>query len=152
MATKFKVKYRDRNRLAAVLRRKIRQLGLVDTGSLVDSIRISFEQEKPFSSDRVPRRNELILKLTINTMYYYLFLDEGATLNNGGVIGAFNITEDFLDDPVTQEIFQQVGEDFIRFVQDKTGKVLQIPNPTIQVWMNPIGAEGTKWNEEIQLR
>ena len=64
---KFKVKYATRNKLARSLQKEIRALGLIDEGTLYDSIKIS-----AVSGEVI---NELMI--TINAMYYYLFLDEG---------------------------------------------------------------------------
>lgn len=148
--SKFKVKYRDRNRLAASLRKVLRRMGLVDTNALIDSVRISFEQEKGFTGG-VPRRSDLKLRLTINSMYYYLFLDEGASLWNGGVIAPMDITEEWLGDSSTREVLEKVARDFIVYTHEQTGRILQLPSPTIEVWLNPIGGSG-EWSEPVQLR
>jgi hypothetical protein len=147
---RFKVTYKNRNRLASVIRRLIRQKGLVQTHSLVDSIRISFEQENDMGA--VVRRSDVKLRLTINAMYYYLFLDEGATLWNDGIIPAYDITTDFLNDSVTQEVFAEVGKDFILFIYQQTDKILQIPKPTINVWFKPIGGEDAGYVDEVQIQ
>jgi hypothetical protein len=146
---RFKVTYKNRNRLASVIRRLIRQKGLVETQSLVDSIRISFEQENDMGA--VVRRSDVKLRLTINAMYYYLFLDEGASLWNGGVIPPYDITSEFLSDGVTKEVFAEVAKDFVLFIYQQTDKILQIPNPTIEVWLKPIGGEMYGYGEEVPL-
>ena len=63
MAKTFKVKYPTRNKLARSLQKEIRSLGLVDEGTLYDSIKISAMTGS--------KLNEI--NLTINAMYYYLF-------------------------------------------------------------------------------
>ena len=88
MAT-FKVKYATRNKLAKALQQEVRSLGLVDTGALYDSIRIS-----AMTGDEFNR-----IDITVNALYYYFFLDEGTIY-----IDAFNITDAWLASSKVQNI------------------------------------------------
>ena len=85
MAT-FKVNYATRNKLAKALQKEIRSLGLIDTGALYDSIRIS-----AMTGDELNKVN-----ITINAMYYYLFLDEGTKRDGEIMIAPQKITEKWL--------------------------------------------------------
>jgi hypothetical protein len=76
MAT-FKVKYATRNKLARALQMEIKKLGLIDYGTMYDSVRIS-----AMTGTELNR-----IDITVSVMYYYFFLDEGTIY-----IDAFDIT------------------------------------------------------------
>ena len=97
MAT-FKVKYATRNKLAKALQQEIRSLGLVDTGALYDSIRIS-----AMTGDEFNR-----IDITVNALYYYFFLDEGTVY-----IDAFNITDAWLASSRVQSIISEIVQEYI---------------------------------------
>ena len=124
MAT-FKVKYATRNKLARSLQREIRSLGLIDTSALYDSIRISAMTGS--------RLNEI--DLTINAMYYYLFLDEGTV--NG--IPPYSITDSWLRRSEVQQILQEVAAEYIQW-QFETYPLLEMAkilnNPRINIKFN----------------
>lgn len=96
----FKVKYATRNKLAKSLQREIQTLGLVDTRSLYDSVRVS-----AVGSDQLNQIN-----ITINAVYYYFFLDDG-TVN----MPAFNITDNWLSKGDTKSILSEIVQQFIEW-------------------------------------
>lgn len=103
MAT-FKVKYATRNKLAKALQQEIRSLGLVDTGALYDSIRIS-----AMTGDEFNR-----IDITVNALYYYFFLDEGTVY-----IDAFNITDAWLASSRVQNIISEIVQEYIAWQFEK---------------------------------
>ena len=98
MAT-FKVKYSTRNKLAKSLQKEIRDLGLIDFGTLYDSIRIS-----AMTGDELNKIN-----ITINAMFYYLFLDEGTSRG----IEPYSITDKWLRRGDVKDILAEVTQDYI---------------------------------------
>lgn len=98
MAT-FKVKYSTRNKLAKSLQKEIRDLGLIDFGTLYDSIRIS-----AMTGDELNKIN-----ITINAMFYYLFLDEGTSRG----IEPYSITDKWLKRGDVKDILAEVTQDYI---------------------------------------
>jgi len=128
----FKVKYATRNKLAKSLQKEIRSLGLVDTGALYDSVRISTVSS--------PKLN--IIDITINAMYYYLFLDEGTV--NG--IPPYSITDSWLRRSDVKQIISEIVNEFIKWQLVEyplldMAKILN--NPTVNIMFNwiddPIG-------------
>ena len=103
MAT-FKVKYATRNKLAKALQQEVRSLGLVDTGALYDSIRIS-----AMTGDEFNR-----IDITVNALYYYFFLDEGTVY-----IDAFNITDAWLASSRVQNIISEIVQEYIQWQFEK---------------------------------
>jgi hypothetical protein len=125
MAKGFKVKYPTRNKLARSLQKEIRALGLIDTGALYDSIRIS-----AVSGDTI---NELMI--TINAMYYYLFLDEGTSRG----IPPYSITDKWLQRPETEAIIGEIVGEYIAY-QFEVYPLLDLApilnNPKVQIQFN----------------
>lgn len=125
MAKTFKVKYATRNKLARSLQKEIRLLGLIDEGTLYDSIRIS-----AVSGDTI---NELMI--TINAMYYYLFLDEGTSRG----IPPYSITDKWLQRSDTQSIIGEIVGEYIAY-QFEVYPLLDLApilnNPKVQIQFN----------------
>jgi hypothetical protein len=125
MAKGFKVKYPTRNKLARSLQKEIRALGLIDTGALYDSIRIS-----AVSGDTI---NELMI--TINAMYYYLFLDEGTSRG----IPPYSITDKWLQRSDTQAIIGEIVAEYIAY-QFEVYPLLDLApilnNPKVEIQFN----------------
>lgn len=128
----FKVKYATRNKLAKSLQREIRSLGLIDTGALYDSVRISTVSS--------PKLN--VIDITINAMYYYLFLDEGTV--NG--IPPYSITDSWLRRSEVKQILSEIVKEFIQWQLVEyplldMAKILNNPKVNIQFnWIDdPIG-------------
>jgi hypothetical protein len=124
MAT-FKVKYSTRNKLAKSLQKEIRDLGLIDLGTLYDSIRIS-----AMTGDELNKIN-----ITINAMYYYLFLDEGTSRG----IEPYSITDKWLQRGDVRDILAEVTQDYIAWQFEKyplleMAKLLN--NPIVSIKFN----------------
>jgi hypothetical protein len=103
MAT-FKVKYATRNKLARALQMEIKKLGLIDYGTMYDSVRIS-----AMTGTELNR-----IDITVSVMYYYFFLDEGTIY-----IDAFDITDRWLDSPIVQGIIGEIVQDYIQWQFEK---------------------------------
>jgi len=99
----FYVKYPTRRRMAAILKRIIMSKGLYQEGTLVDSVRIN-ARVTGFAK----------LEIDIIAMYYFIFLNNGAYLWNGGVIPPYDIVSEFTDrmssEGLTTEIYSQYTE------------------------------------------
>jgi len=122
MAT-FKVKYATRNKLARSLQQEIRSLGLVDTGALYESVRIS-----AMTGDELNTIN-----MTINAMFYYLFLDEGTSRG----IPPYSITDNWLRRSDVQAILTEVTQEYIAWQFEKyplleMARILNNPKISIQ--------------------
>lgn len=139
---KFKVKYATRNRLAKALQREVKQLGLIDTGALYDSIRVS-----AMTGDKL---NEL--NVTVNALYYYLFQDKGADLWNGGFITPQDITKQWVNSASVQQIFGEILGEYVAW-QFENYPLLQMAtilnNPQIKIGFNLYGDPSGKWNLKI---
>jgi hypothetical protein len=124
MAT-FKVKYATRNKLARSLQKEIRDLGLIDFGTLYDSIRIS-----AMTGDELNKIN-----ITINAMFYYLFLDEGTSRG----IQPYSITDKWLQRGDVKDILAEVTQEYIAWQFEKypileMAKILN--NPMVSIKFN----------------
>ena len=124
MAT-FKVKYATRNKLARSLQKEIRDLGLIDFGTLYDSIRIS-----AMTGDELNKIN-----LPINAMFYYLFLDEGTSRG----IPPYSITDKWLQRGDVKDILAEVTQEYIAWQFEKypileMAKILN--NPMVSIKFN----------------
>lgn len=124
MAT-FKVKYATRNKLARSLQKEIKDLGLIDFGTLYDSIRIS-----AMTGDELNKIN-----ITINAMFYYLFLDEGTSRG----IEPYSITDKWLKRGDVKDILAEVTQEYIAWQFEKypileMAKILN--NPVVSIKFN----------------
>jgi len=99
----FNVLYPTRRRMANILKRILRNDIVDGEGTLVESIRINakitgFEK----------------LEIQIVAMYYFIFLNNGAFLWNGGVITprdyVAQFTEELSNEGITAEIYSQYTE------------------------------------------
>lgn len=99
----FNVLYPTRRKMAALLKRIIMSKGLIQEGTLVDSVRINA---------RITGFGKL--EIDIIAMYYFIFLNNGAFLWNGGVIPPYDIVSEFTDrmssEGLTTEIYSQYTE------------------------------------------
>jgi hypothetical protein len=130
MAT-FKVKYATRNKLAKALQQEIRALGLVDTGALYDSVRIS-----AMTGDELNRIN-----ITVNVLYYYFFLDEGTIY-----IAPQNITDKWLASSRVQSIISEVVQEYISWQFEKY-PLLEMA----KILNNPKAFVNFNWIDEQEL-
>jgi hypothetical protein len=121
----FKVKYATRNKLARSLQQEIRALGLIDTGALYDSVRIS-----AVWGDKLN-----VITMTINAMFYYLFLDEGTSRG----IPPYSITDSWLRRSDVQQILAEITQEYIEW-QFKQYPLLEMAkilnNPKVSIEFN----------------
>jgi hypothetical protein len=96
----FNVLYPTRRKMANVLKKIILREGLIDYGTLYESVRINA---------KVPALGNL--EIQIIAMYYFGFLNNGANLWNGGVIEPFllcaQLTTELDNQGITNEIYAQ---------------------------------------------
>jgi hypothetical protein len=132
MAKGFKVKYPTRNKLARSLQKEIKDLGLIQEWTLYDSIKISAVSGEVL--------NELLI--TINAMYYYLFLDEGTSRG----IPPYSITDKWLQRSDTQAIIGEIVNEYIQW-QFQTYPLLDLApilnNPKVEIQFNWIDSPYT---------
>jgi hypothetical protein len=99
----FMVKYPTRRKMAALLKSIILANGLFQEGTLFDSIRINA---------KVPALGNI--EIEIIAMYYFMYLNNGATLWNGGVIEPYDLVRQFTKEldaaGLTSEIYAQYTE------------------------------------------
>ncbi len=99
----FNVKYPTRRRMANILKRILRNDIVQNNGTLVESIRIN-AKVTGFGS----------LEIEIVAMYYFIFLNNGAFLWNGGVITPRDyvntFTRELSNAGITNEIYGQYVE------------------------------------------
>jgi hypothetical protein len=119
----FKVKYATRNKLARSLQQEIRSLGLVDTGALYESVRISAMTGTELN----------VINMTINALFYYLFLDEGTSRG----IPPYSITDNWLRRNDVQQILAEITQEYIAWQFEKyplleMAKILNNPKVSIQ--------------------
>ena len=99
----FNVKYPTRRRMANILKRILRNDIVQNNGTLVESIRIN-AKVTGFGS----------LEIEIVAMYYFIFLNNGAFLWNGGVITPRDYVNTFTRElaaaGITNEIYAQYVE------------------------------------------
>ena len=99
----FNVKYPTRRRMANILKRILRNDIVENNGTLVESIRIN-AKVTGFGS----------LEIEIVAMYYFIFLNNGAFLWNGGVITPRDYVKTFTRElaaaGITNEIYSQYVE------------------------------------------
>lgn len=100
----FNILYPTRRKMANMLKRIIMEKGLVQEGTLYDSVRINAKISGAWGK----------LEIEIIAMYYFIFLNNGAFLWNGGVIPPYDIVAEFTDrmnsTGLTAEIYRQYTE------------------------------------------
>jgi hypothetical protein len=107
-AGEFMVKYPTRRRMANILKRIITAEGLVQEGTLVDSVRINA---------KVPALGNL--EIEIIAMYYFIFLNNGATLWNGGEIPPFYLVAQFQEQMDSQGITAEIYDQYTEWLTKK---------------------------------
>jgi hypothetical protein len=142
MAKTFKIKYATRRKLQRAIEQQIQVKGLVDTYALKNSVRIS---------SATGDLNQLYV--TINAVYYYMFLDKGADLWNGGVIDPFDITSDALASPLGQEFQADCVDAYVNWMLDNypildVGRIA-VDKLKVNIKYNLYGDESGKWNGEF---
>jgi hypothetical protein len=141
MAKTFKVKYATRVKLQKAIQQVIRKEGLVQEYTMLDSIRIS---------STTGDLNQLYV--TVNAMYYYMFLDEGAELWNGGYIKPYNITEQALNSSLGRQFQQECVDAYVQWMLDNypildVGKIA-VSKLSINIKYNLFGDPNGSWNGE----
>jgi len=136
----FKVKYRTRNKLQRAIQQEVRKLGLVDTGALENSIRISATTADLNQID-----------IVVNALYYYYFQDNGADLWNGGFISPQNITQKALNSPKGVQFLDETIQAYTEYLMnDERLKILDVGSiditPQIRIEYNLFGDDSGKWN------
>jgi hypothetical protein len=106
----FNVLYPTRRKMANILKKIIMEKGLVQEGTLYDSVRINAKVSGTWGK----------LEIQILAMYYFIFLNNGVvqTANaygpNGGSIPPYDIVSEFTDrmssSGLTAEIYRQYTE------------------------------------------
>lgn len=100
----FNILYPTRRKMANMLKRIIMEKGLVQEGTLYDSVRINAKISGAWGK----------LEIEIIAMYYFIFLNNGAFLWNEGVIPPYDIVAEFTDrmssTGLTAEIYGQYTE------------------------------------------
>jgi hypothetical protein len=90
--------------MANILKKIIMEKGLVQEGTLYDSVRINAKVSGTWGK----------LEIQILAMYYFIFLNNGAFLWNDGVIPPYEIVQEFTDrmssSGLTAEIYRQYTE------------------------------------------
>lgn len=141
MAKTFKVKYATRAKLQKAIQQVIRKEGLLDTYTMLDSVRIS---------STTGDLNQLYV--TVNAVYYYMFLDEGAELWNGGYIKPYEITEQALNSSLGRQFQQECVDAYVEWMLDNypildVGRIA-VNKLSINIKYNLFGDENGNWNGE----
>jgi len=101
----FNVKYPTRRRMANILKRILRNDIVQNNGTLVESIRIN-AKVTGFGS----------LEIEIVAMYYFIFLNNGAFLWNGGVITPRDYVNTFTRELATAGITNEIYSQYVEWI------------------------------------
>lgn len=102
MAKTFNIKYKTRFKLQRAIQQQIQNKGLVQERTMLKSVRVS------------SATGDLnTVYITINAMYYYVFLDRGANLWNGGTIDPQFITYDALQSSLGKEFLNDCVSEYM---------------------------------------
>ena len=139
MAKQFKIGYKTRLKLQRAIQQQIQQKGLLDTYALKESVRVS---------SATGDLNQLYV--TINAIYYYMFLDKGADLWNGGKIDPFDITQDALSSSMGQEFQKECVDAYVNWMLANypildVGRI-SVDKLKVNIKYNLYGDESGKWN------
>jgi hypothetical protein len=139
MAKTFKIKYKTRVKLQKAIQQIIRQEGLLQEYTLLNSVRVS---------SATGDLNKLYL--TINAIYYYMFLDGGADLWNGGVIAPFKITQRALESPLGKQFQEDAVQEYVAWMTDNypildVGRIA-VDKLKVEIKYNLFGDDSGKWN------
>lgn len=142
MAKRFKVKYGTRVKLQKAIQQIILQETLVDKRTLYKSVKIS---------STTGDLNQLYV--TINAIYYYMFLDGGADLWNGGTIAPFKITEKALASPLGQQFQAECVQAYVDWMIENypildVGRIA-VDKLNVNIKYNLYGDPDGVWNGEF---
>jgi len=150
MEGSFKIKYKTRFKLQKAIQQTITQISFNEsgegTGTMHDSIRISAA-----TGDL----NQLYV--TINAIYYYMFLDKGAKLTNGGQIRPYFITQKAIDSPLGQQFISDAIGEYLVWMQanypilDVATINITPDNVKLNITYNLFGSDGIKnWDGKYE--
>lgn len=139
MAKQFKVGYKTRVKLQKAIQQIILSEGLINDRTLYKSVRIS---------STTGDLNQLYV--TVNAIYYYMFLDGGADLWNGGTIAPFKITERALKSPLGKEFQKECVDEYIKWMTQNypildVGKI-SVSKLKVNIQYNLYGDPDGAWN------
>lgn len=148
MKGSFKIKYKTRYKLQKAIQQTITSIGFNEsgegTGTMHDSIRISAA-----TGDL----NQLYV--TINAIFYYMFLDKGALLTNGGEIRPYFITQKAIESSLGQQFISDAVGEYLVWMQENY-PILDVAtinvtpdNIKLNITYNLFGSDGSKWNGEF---
>ena len=140
----YNIKYKTRVHLQRAIQQEIQRQGLVQLGTMKDSIRISA------GSGDV---NNLYVE--ISAIYYYMFLDKGAELKNGGNIRPHYITQNALASNNGQRFIREAIDEYLNFMiktypflnTDSVG--MTVDNVKVNIQYNLFGSDDDKWNKSF---
>lgn len=105
MAKQFKIKYPTRVKLQRAIQAEIKSRELIDTQTMLDSIRIS------------SATGDLnTVYVTVNCIYYYVFHDRGYTLRDGTKMRAQKMTRAALKSPLGQQFQKEVVDAYVAWM------------------------------------
>ena len=150
MEGSFKIKYPTRFKLQKAIQQTITQISFNEsgegTGTMHDSIRISAA-----TGDL----NQLYV--TINAIFYYMFLDKGAKLTNGGEIRPYFITQKAIDSPLGQQFISDAIGEYLVWMQanypilDVATINVTPDNVKLNITYNLFGSDGIKnWDGKYE--
>ena len=138
----YNIKYKTRVHLQRAIQQEIMRQGLVQTKTMYDSIRISAGTGDV---------NNLYIE--ISAIYYYMFLDKGAELKNGGNIRPHYITQNALASNNGQRFIREAIDEYITWMIKKypflnTETVgMTTDNVKVNIQYNLFGSDDDKWNK-----
>jgi hypothetical protein len=145
MAGQYNIKYKTRVHLQRAIQQEIQRQGLVDTYTMKDSIRISA------ASGDVNN-----IYIVISAIYYYMFLDKGAILPNGGTIRPHYITKNAMASNNGQRFLNEAIGEYLDYMiktypflnADTVG--MTPDNVKVNIKYNLFGADNQKWDKEFE--
>ena len=138
----YNIKYKTRVHLQRAIQQEIQRQSLVQLGTMKDSIRISAGTGDV---------NNLYIE--ISAIYYYMFLDKGAELTNGGFIRPHYITQNALKSNNGQRFIREAIDEYITWMIKKypflnTDTVgMTVDNVKVNIQYNLFGSDDDKWNK-----
>lgn len=137
----YNIKYKTRNHLQRAIQQEIQRQELTQSFTMKDSIRVSAGTGDV---------NNLYVE--ISAIYYYMFIDKGAELWNGGAIRPHYITRNALASNNGQRFIREAIDEYITWMIKKypflnTESVGMTPdNVKVNITYNLYGSEDGKWN------
>ena len=138
----YNIKYKTRVHLQRAIQQEIQRQSLVELGTMKDSIRISAGTGDV---------NNLYVE--ISAIYYYMFLDKGAELTNGGFIRPHYITQNALKSANGQRFIKEAIDEYITWMIKQypflnTESVgMSVDNVKVNIKYNLFGSDDDKWNK-----